>query len=158
MSKRRWFLVVLGIFCAAMWLGCGDDDDDDDDNNDTNGNGNGNGGELVGTWKLTSITPSVGVLPNQTFTVQSNGNWTSTTTMEVPGFGTFTVTANGTSNVSGNKVTGTTTEVKIEPDLGFPVEASEPFDDTTTFEIDGNTLTVTSTSEDGAFTSTYEKQ
>ena len=165
---RRFQLpfVILGILCAVIFFGCGDDDDDDNNNDDDNNDNNDNGGssnadDIVGTWKLVS-TDGEALPPGNaiTMTINSDGTWSQTFESLVPGIGQFTAITEGTYQASGNKITGKTTDVKVEPDLGFPVPTEGGISEAeTTYERDGNQLIFTDTDENGeASVTVFEKQ
>ncbi|MCZ6676906.1 MAG: lipocalin family protein [Candidatus Poribacteria bacterium] len=162
MKRVRLPFVILVILCAVIWFGCGDDDDDDDNNNDT-----GNNVEIVGTWKLVSADALVGVIgavPEATLTVKSDNTWSSEVTGEVPGIGSYTVTSEGTYTISGNQVTGKTTQRNVEtsfsvPGFNLPETTSFGLTGEVTVERDGDRLTVITPDETaGQIAAIFEKQ
>ena len=131
MYKVIWMMLVLLAMCQMV--GCGDDND--------KATSPGPEGELVGTWKLVSVTEegetmfAADVGLETIITYRADGTWSSTMKMEEE-----TESGEGTYTISGNKLT--TTEEGEEPE-------------TVTFSISGKTLTVTD--EDGAVM-TFQKQ
>ena len=75
MKYSQWILVILGVFCVATWLGCGDDDDDDS-------GGGGDKGDMVGTWRLVDDTPN-DQSDDNVMMINSNGTWSSNFEVEL---------------------------------------------------------------------------
>jgi hypothetical protein len=160
-------LLIGSLLFSLVWLGCGGDTDTDtrieSDDAITTDNGSDLHVTIVGTWQLVAIEPhipGVGALPNQILTVKPDGTWGSTTVVETPGLGKFTVTAEGNYQLSENRIIGETTATRSEPDLGIPLPIHAGMPGEATIKRDGDTLTITSRDETSGQTTitVYEKQ
>ena len=159
MKRSQWILIILGVFCVATWLGCGDDDDDDDSG------GGGDKGDMVGTWRI------IDDLSNQQIggsaplmAINSNGTWTTTFTFDfsIPGLPaqSYAITIKGTCSRSGDKVTGRTTSTTVEPPnplLQPPTGSGVPDDTTVSFENNNTIMVFTSTDNTGVDVTRYER-
>ena len=160
MKRIQLPFLILGIISTLVWLGCLGDDDDDD-NDDNNGNDttivdHSGGVDIIGTWKLVSIEPNPGLLPQSTITIKSDGTWSQIVVIELPVVGNITVTSKGTYHISGDKDTGKTTEIKMEPNLGGQPPAGSDFvTDESTVKRDGNKMIIT---DANGSVVTYQKQ
>ncbi len=159
-------VIVLAV-CVSVFVGCGNDDETDDIGKDSNpitvDASSRDNVNIVGTWKLVAFEPQVpgaSALPEQTFTLEADGTWSVTTVSEVPVLGQFTVTAQGTYKISGNKITGETTDIEIEPDFNTWLSVPSGITGESTVKRDENRLTITSRDEATGRTTTtvYEKQ
>lgn len=160
-------LLIASLLFSFVWIGCGADSETDPQIEHGDELITDSGGDvhlnIVGTWRLVGIEPHLpggGALPNQILTIKPEGTWGSTTVIETPGLGRFTVTAKGSYQFSENRIIGETTETRIEPDLGIPIPIHAGMPGEATIKRDGDTLTITSRDEtSGKITiAIYEKQ
>ena len=147
-------LLIASLLFSSVWLGCAADSETDAQIESEEKLITDSGGDahlnIVGTWRLVGIEPhlpGVGALPNQTLTIKPDGTWSSTTVIETPGLGRFTVTAKGNYQFSENKIIGETTETRIEPDLGIAIPIHTGMPGEASIKRDEDTLIITSRDE-----------
>ena len=160
-------LLIGSVLLSLVWFGCGGDSDTDARIESEDAITTDNGGDAyvntVGTWRLVGLEPhlpGVADLPNQVLTIKPDGTWHSTTVIETPGLGRFTVTAEGNYQSADNRIIGETTEIRSEPELGIPLPIHAGMPGEATVKRDGDTLIITSHDETSGQTTItiYEKQ
>jgi hypothetical protein len=137
--------VFGGIICVCIWLGCGDDEADapdlrpiDDEDAEKI--------DVVGVWRLTSFEPHVPgleTLPEQVFTLNADNTWQVVTKLDLPGFGGVVITAEGTYQLTGDKIRGETTKIETTPEFNIPLSIPSGFTGESTVRRDGDQLILT---------------